>query len=243
MRIPLSLAALLSALLFIRAGVARPLDTDDTGTAAAGAWELEGGLDLVRAAGADAWAFTPVLAYGLSERLQVDFGCDYVVELGEAGEPDARSLKPALQVKGRFWQTADGARSAALKANLAWPRHAGGARGILERHGHLRLLVTRETGATAWDFNAGYDFNGTWGGGDDAWVVSAGFRRPLAVRFTWIGEVFATLPERGGGGHALVATGAKWTAGENWTLDTLVGTGLGPGGADLRVILGFVRAL
>jgi hypothetical protein len=69
------------------AGLARPLDTDDTGTVARGQWELEGGFDFLRADGAGAWALTPVLAYGVNDRLQVDFGCDYLVELGEAGDP------------------------------------------------------------------------------------------------------------------------------------------------------------
>lgn len=236
---------LLSLALFCPApaGLARPLDTDDTGTVAAGAWEVEGGVDFLRAGGAGAWALTPVLAYGVNDRLQVDLGCDYLVELGEAGDPDVRSLKPALQFKHRWWSSADDRLSLGLKGNLGWPVHQAGPRDGLERHGHLRLLATRVFDTVELDFNAGYDFTGAWGGGDDAWIASAGFRRPVAPGLVWVGEIFSTWLEGGGPAHGLAATGLKLEGRGGWTFDALVGTGVGRDGPDLRVVLGFVRAL
>jgi hypothetical protein len=225
------------------AGLARPLDTDDTGTVARGQWELEGGFDFLRADGAGAWALTPVLAYGVNDRLQVDFGCDYLVELGEAGDPDARSLKPSLQFKQRWWSSADGRLSFALKGNIGWPVHQGGPTGELERHGHLRLLATRAFDVIELDFNAGYDFTGAWGGDDDAWIVSAGFRRQVTATLTWVAEVFATFPEHGSAASCLVATGAKLEGRGGWTFDALVGVGIGRDSPDLRLVLGLVRAL
>lgn len=225
------------------AGLARPLDTDDTGTVASGAWELEGGFDFVRTGGAGAWALTPVVAYGVNDRLQVDLGCDYLIELGEPGEPDVRSLKPSLQFKSRWWQSADGRLSVGLKGNVGWPVHQSGPRGGLMRHGHVRLLATRAFDGIEFDFNAGYDFTGAWGGGDDAWIASAGFRRPLTAAVVWVGEVFATFPERGAAAHAMVATGAQFAGRHGWTFDALLGTGVGRDSPDVRIVLGFVRAL
>lgn len=222
---------------------ARPLDTDDTGTVARGTWEVEGGVDFVRAGGVEAWAITPVLAYGVNDRLQVDIGCDYLVELGVAGAPDVRSLKPALQFKQQGWASADGRLSFALKGNLGWPKQQSGPRADMERHGHLRLLATRMFDAIVLDFNAGYDFTGAWGGGDDAWIASAGFRRSVTPSLDWVGEVFVTFPERGGDIHGMIATGMKREGVGGWTLDALVGVGVGRDSPDLRLVLGFVRAL
>lgn len=225
------------------AGLARPLDTDDTGTVAREAWEVEGGVDFLTVDGAATWALTPVLAYGVNDRLQVDFGCDYLVELGEAGNPDVRSLKPALQFKHRWWSSADDRLSFALKGNIGWPVHQVGPRDGLERHGHLRLIATKVFDGVEFDFNAGYDFTGNWGGGDDSWVASAGFRRPVAPDMVWVGEVFVTIPERDGSALGMVATGAKLEGRGGWTFDALVGIGIGRDSPDLRVVLGFVRAL
>jgi hypothetical protein len=224
------------------AGLARPLDTDDTGTVSRGKWEVEGGIDYLRVDGAGAWALTPVLAYGVSDRLQVDFGCDYLVEWGESGDPDARSLKPSLQFKYRWWSSADGRLSFALKGNLGWPVQQSGPSDGLERHGHLRLLVTKACDEVEFDFNTGYDFADAWGGGDDAWIASAGFRRSLTASWEWVGEVFVVFPERSPT-FGLVATGAKLAGRGGWTFDALVGVGVGQPSPDLRIVLGFVRAL
>jgi hypothetical protein len=129
--------------------------------------------------------------------------------------PDARSLKPSLQFKQRWWSSADGRLSFALKGNIGWPVHQGGPTGELERHGHLRLLATRAFDVIELDFNAGYDFTGAWGGDDDAWIVSAGFRRQVTATLTWVAEVFATFPrarKRGQlpGRHRREAGGARW---------------------------------
>lgn len=240
-----AVAKLLLASILLGSGIAllgRPLDTDDTGTVAAGQWEVEGGVDFVRAGGVDTWALTPVLACGVNERLQLDFGCDYLVEMNEPGEPAARSLNPSVQFKSRWWSTADGRLSLGLKGNLGWPVHLRGPDFGAERHGHLRLLVTREFGQGALDFNAGYDFTGRWGGGDDAWMASAGFRRPVTGALTWVGEVFATFPERDAA-QAMVAMGVAMAGRAGWTVDALAGVGVGRGSADLRLVLGFVRAL
>ncbi len=222
--------------------LARPLDTDDTGTVAKGQWEMEGGLDFTRAAGANSWAYTPVLAYGLTDRLQVELGCDYLVEHGDVDEAAAHGLDPLLQLKSRCWSTADGRFSLALAGNLGWPARLRGPREGWERHGEVRLLATQEFGEAALDFNAGYEFTGAWGGGDDAGLVSAGFRRPVTSTLGWVGEVFATFP-RQASMQTLVATGLTVQGRGGWTFDALVGCGVGTESPDVRFVLGFVRAL
>ncbi len=229
------------ALLLADPLAARPLDTDDTGTAPAGRFEVEGGFDFVRTGGAGAFGLTPVLAFGASPRLQLDLGCDYLIELGEAGAGDTHSLKPALQFKARFHEAADGRFTLALKGNVVWPEHVRGPRGDHTRHGHVRLLATRGLSVTTeLDFNAGYDFTGAWGGGDDAWTAGAALRHAATDSLTWLGEIFTTVP-REGAVQAMIAVGVKRAVGD-WTLDGLVGTGLGSDAPELRLVLGFVRA-
>jgi len=221
----------------------RPLDTDDTGIVAPGEWELEGGIDLVRTAQAESWVFTPVLAYGIHDRLQVDFGCDYLVEIGETGDLASRSLNPSLQFKTVLWNSIDSDLSFGLKGNMGWPMKLSGAAENLERHGHLRLLATKVLGATELDFNAGYDFTGAWGGGGDAWIASIGFRHTVSTALSWVGEIFSTIPEPRGPAQGLVAVGASFAGWEHLTIDALLGTGVGRESPDLRVVIGFVRTL
>lgn len=238
-------ARLLLGLIVLCAGpglCGRPLDTDDTGTVSRGQCEMEGGFDFTRAAGGEAWAYTPVLAYGLTDRLQVDFGCDYLVEEDESAGAVFRSLNPSLQFKGRWWSTADGSFTLGVAGNLGWPVRVRGPRDSFERQGDVRLLATRELGGGALDFNAGYEFTGAWGDADDAWFVSAGFRRPVTAVIGWVGEVLMTIP-RQGARQSLVATGLTLQGRDGWMFDALVGCGVGRESPDIRLVLGFVRAL
>lgn len=237
-----SIAALVAA-CSLAAAHGRPLDTDDTGTAQAGAWEIEGGVDFVRAGDAEAFAITPVFAYGLTPRLQLDIGCDYLMEYGVAGEPDVHSLRPSLQLKSRFWESPESGLSIGVAANLGHHVHVRGPRGDLSESGHLRFLLTKAAGAVEFDVNAGYDFSGRWGDGDDAYMASAGVRHALTSAVTLVGEIFASIPDRGGKTSTMIAFGGKVDAGDGWTLDALIGTGLDAESPDLRIVLGFVRAL
>lgn len=221
----------------------RPLDTDDTGTAARGTWELEGGVDFVRADGAESLALTPVLAYGLTETLQLDIGCDYLLEMGAGGGTDLHGLRPALQLKSRFWEAESSGISLGGKANFGRHVYVRGPHLDSENAGHLRLLLTKAVGATEFDFNAGYDFIEDWGDGDDAWVAAAGVRRTINSTLVLMAEIFCTMPEQGGRASTMIAVGAKLAVRNDWTLDALVGTGLNSSGPDFRLVLGFVRAL
>lgn len=233
----------IAALAIGNVAVSRPLDTDDTGTAARGTWELEGGVDFVRHEDAEAFALTPVLVYGLTDRLQLDIGCDYLMEAGVAGEPDAESLRPSLQLKSRFWEAERAGLSLGLAVNYGRHMHVKGPDLDINNSGHVRFLLTKALGAVEVDVNAGYDFAGAWGDGDDAYMISSGVRHALTDAVTLVGEVFSSIPDRGGKASSMVAIGGKLDAGRGWTLDMLVGRALDSGGPDFRLVVGFVRAL
>jgi hypothetical protein len=184
-----------------------------------------------------------VLVYGLSDRLQLDIGCDYLMESGVAGSPDVESLRPGLQLKSRFWESEASGLSFGLKVNLGRHLHVRGPAFEEDESGHIRFLLTKAAGDVEFDFNAGYDFAGVWGDGDDAYMASAGVRRALTERATFVGEIFSSIPDRGGKASSMIAMGGKLDAGRGWTLDLLLGKGLDSAGPDFRLVIGFVRAL
>lgn len=239
------ISRLVASLLALTAccAAARPLDTDDTGTVARGQWELEGGVDFVRTGNLRTFAFTPVAAYGVTERLQFDFACDYIIET-ESGHADIHLFNPALQLKWLMWEHEERGTSLGLKANLGHPVHARGPSIDFDAGGHFRLLLTQSLGPVELDLNAGYDFVGAWGtGDDDGFMTSVALRRAVNERLTLMGEIVGHHPQRGGASDGMIAFAVKYSRGDGWHWDTLVGTGLGRGAPDFRAVIGFVREL
>ncbi len=234
---------LLAATAIAAVSAARPLDTDDTGTVPRGQWELEGGVDFVRAGTARSLAFNPAVAYGLTDSLQLDFAFDYLVEM-EAGHGDVHSLNPALQFKWLMWEREATGTSLGLKGNLGRGVHVRGPRIEPETSGHLRLLLTQTLGPVELDLNAGYDFVGHWiRGADDGYMTSVALRRAVSERLSLLGEIVGVHPRGGGATEGLLAFAVKFSSGDGWHWDALVGTGLGRDAPEFRAVLGFVREL
>jgi hypothetical protein len=221
------------------AGLARPLSTDDTDTLEKGLVEIENGIEYEQSKTGHETVVTPAVTYGLTTRTEVELGLDYAFEK-EDGEPSAETWEPALKFKHKYWAATDGNLSLAIKGKLAFPVTTRGPDGSDDPKGYLRLLATKLTGPWQYDLNLGYKYNGAWNaGGNDVYNIGIAVRRTVSPRWQLLSEIFADIPDRSAdSATALVDMAVKYKIRDGLKVDLLVGTGLGPGAIDLRIVTG-----
>lgn len=224
---------------------ARPTATEDTGTAEYRHWETEIGFEFEDAPGEREFVIAPAFAYGMTPRLETELSWDYVLASAD-GEPSTRQLVTAFEFKGRFWEPAgEDGPSAGVKGKFAVPANVSGPRGSTDPEGYLKFIYAQPSGAAEMNYNLGYKYHGAWNsGGNDTFFAGIGFRYRTGPRWQWLGEMFAEVPD-----HRLhettgvAAAGFKWRVKEGLKADLLLGTGLGPGTARLRVACGLTWEL
>lgn len=227
--------------LLFAAGVAqaRPTEVDDTDTLEKGLTEIENGIEFEQTPDGTETVITPAVTYGLTDRLEVELGLDYVFETPD-GEPGVERWKPAAKFKTKFWKSATGDLSLAFKGKVAFPITTRGPDGDEDAEGYARLLATKLAGPWQYDFNLGYKYRGAWNSDDnDKYTAGLGVRYKVNPKWQLLSEVVGELADKDEAHpKAIVDFAVKYTIRDGLKTDFLVGTGVGRDAVELRLVTG-----
>lgn len=233
-------AAVATAAIFVATLVdaGRPLDTEDTTVLDPGAGELEAGLDLSRGGDGSGVGSRLVAAVGVLPGLEARIEAS-VVALDPRGQSwQAGAGDGLIGLKYRLLAESSRAPAVLLAAAARLPTgDAARGLGVGEPAVVALAAVSRGWGPLTLTANAGYAF-ATGSRADDAVVAGLAAEHQLAFGWTLVGEVFTLLGVRTAADQILARVGAVWQLGQHLRLDGAVGTGLGPGNADLIFTLG-----
>lgn len=218
---------------------ARPTEVDDTDTLEKGRTEIESGTEFERAMDGQETVITPAVTYGLTDRFEAELGLDYVFSSPD-GEAASETWKPAAKFKTKLWRSDSGGLSLALKGKLALPATTHGPKRSEAPEGYARLLVTRQAGPWEYDVNLGYKYRGAWNSsGNDKYTAGTSVRYKVSSKWQLLSELVGELPDKPGGrATALVDAAVKYTVRDGLKVDFLIGTGIGHGALELRLVSG-----
>ncbi|UWX57161.1 transporter [Chlorobaculum sp. MV4-Y] len=164
--------ALAGMLCSVPTFAAMPLETDDTGTQGAGKFQIEAGMEYARdRESADGvsmrekgWELATTLSYGLSDTIDLVAGVPLswskVWENGVAVADENGIGDLSLQLKWRFFESADQRTSLALKPGISLPT-GDEAKGLGNGRvcGDVTLIATHTLEHGALHLNLGYEYN------------------------------------------------------------------------------------
>ena len=203
------LAAVLALAIAPAAWAARPLETEDTGTATG--VEVELGADVETGAGARAWTLGAAVNLGILPNLEVNAaGAAVWLEPDRAGGRGGVG-DTVLGLKYRLLD--EGARAPALLGRLTLRLPTGSeSRGLGDPGVDVGLLlaVSKQLGAVTLTGNVGHTFV-TASDARDLLTLAASVEWAVADgRWTLVGEVVAALPLGGGDRTVVVRAGARY---------------------------------
>ena len=216
----------------------RPLDTEDTGTVASGAAEVEASLDLLRQGVTTAVESRVVVSTGVAPRLEVRVEAA-VAALDREGHPwEAGVADSLVGVKYRVWDESGPAPAVLLAAAVRLPTgDADRGLGTPEPAIAALLAASHTFGALTLTANAGYVFEVS-GRTHDAAIAAVSAEQRLSSRWTIVAEVFTLFGVASVRHRAIARAGATWQMLDRVRFDAAVGTDLDRLGDGVIVTLG-----
>jgi hypothetical protein len=219
----------------------RPLVTEDTGTLAPGAVELEVALDHVRERHGDGVVFQSPLAFniGLVPRLELSVGTLALVVVPDHAPSRAGAGDSAARLKYRFVDETDSVPALMAAAAARFP--TGDAdRGLGDPGFGVQALavVSKTLGNVTVTFNGGYTF-ATVGRDRDVVHVSASAEAAVTDAWSIVGEVVSDLATvRRADDQLVLRVGTVYALNDRVRLDAAAGFGATRASPDVVVTLG-----
>jgi outer membrane putative beta-barrel porin/alpha-amylase len=238
--VPRALTALLvlTMLSATSAWAGRPLDTEDTGTVARGAAEVELGVDHTRGGDESLSAGRGVIAVGLGDALELRLESALAVVDGAEHRARAGIGDTVLGAKYRLRHESPAAP--AVLGALAVRLPTGDAdRGLGSPGADVTMLAVagKSLGPVTVHGNAGYTIV-TDDRSADVWRLAASTEWAAGDGWTLVAEIVSDVGATAAPTTAVIRAGSRFDVNEWLTIDAAAGTGLTRSSPDLVTTLG-----
>lgn len=221
----------------------RPLETEDTGTVAPGAAELELSANYARNLPDNLWGTRGVLTVGLLPGLDARVESTLLL-LAPQDRPSRAGIGDSL-LGIKYHLLDDAAALPAVLGALTLRLPTGDAERGLGAEGvdvGLLAAVSKALGPMTLTWNVGYTFV-TRDTGLDFWTLAASIEYRLAKAWVLVGEVVSTLGATHAANTAVLRTGALHALSDRVRLDGAVAAGLTRASPDVLVTVGVTIGL